>query len=79
MEVIYTDPFTQMTPMQPVFSSQPFGNNIFLASVFTSIEEQEGYLNSLDSDTRDYVLKHTDEFRTKTDIHDCINRLHEGR
>lgn len=67
------DPYS---PMQPIFSSQPFGNNIFLASVFTNSEEEVDYLASLDSDTRDYVLKHTDLYRTKSDVIDCVNRLH---
>lgn len=70
------DPYSPITPMQSIFTSQPFGNNIFLASVFTNIEEQNNYLASLDSDTRDYVLKHTDEFRSQKDIIDCVNRLH---
>lgn len=73
------DPFTSATPIFPVFSSQPFGNNIFLASVFANSEEQSDYLASLDSDTRDYVMKHTDEFRSKQDIIDCIDRLHGGK
>lgn len=68
-----------LTSTQPIFTSQPYGNNLFLASIFTNIEEQESYLNSLDSDTRDYVLKHTDEFRSELDIKNCINRLHENR
>lgn len=70
------DPISSITPMQPIFTSQPFGNNIFLASIFVNSEEQSEYLASLDSDTRDYVLKHTDEFRTKQDIIDCVDRLH---
>lgn len=36
----------------------------------------DNYLESLDSDTKDYVLKHTGESRTRQDIVDCIDKLH---
>ncbi|HWT73781.1 MAG TPA: hypothetical protein VN258_03540 [Mobilitalea sp.] len=78
MEVIYIDPNWTVATGQTVFSSQPFGNNVFLASVFTNMDEQNNYLASLDSDTRDYVLKHTDEYRSQQDIIDCVNRLRTG-
>lgn len=68
-----------MDPLGPI----PFGiagpiegNYAFLSGIFPTMEDSEKFLASLDSDTRDYVLKHTDEFRTKADIIECINRLH---
>ncbi len=70
------DPYTANTsPMQSVFTSVPFGNNIFLASVFVNEEDQNSYLSSLDSDTREYVLRHKDEFRTRQDIVDFVGRM----
>ena len=35
------------------------------------------YLASLDSDTRDYVMKHTGSDRTIMDIVRCVERLHD--
>jgi hypothetical protein len=60
------------TSTNPQF--QPYG--IFYPSHYDPVEDGDKYLASLDSDTRDYVLKHTDEFRTKADIMDCIDKLH---
>jgi len=70
------DPYTPITQFQSVFTSQAFGNNVFLASAFTTVDERDSFLASLDSDTRDYVLKHTPEFRTKNDILECVAKLH---
>lgn len=72
----FMDPLSSPIPTQPIITSQTYGNNLFMASMFASSEEENDFLASLDSDTRDYVLKHTDEFRTKQDIIDCIDRLH---
>jgi hypothetical protein len=74
MEVIAIDP---NFPMQPILSSLPYGNNLFIAGIFSTPKDGDDYLNSLDSDTRDYVIKHSDEFRSRADIIDCVNRLHE--
>lgn len=68
--------------MDPLFPSNPsaaiipVSNYLFAPGIFYSDIDQNKYLSSLDSDTRDYVIKHTDEFRTRQDIDDCINRLH---
>lgn len=53
-------------------------DNYLLAGIFLDYNERDKYLASLDSDTRDYVLKHTDEFRTKADIINCVERLRQG-
>jgi hypothetical protein len=67
----------QLFPLaQPIPSLQPFGGFIFVPGVFSSVEEGNDYLSSLDSDTRDYVIKHTGEFSSKADIIDCVNKLH---
>ncbi len=50
----------------------------FIPGIFLDDNERDDYLSSLDSDTRDYVLKHTDEFRSRQDIEDCINKLRNG-
>lgn len=63
-----------MDPNQQVF---PF-DNVFPAlipAIFNSVQDRDDYLSSLDSDTRDYVLKHTDEFSSKSDLMDCVNKL----
>ena len=56
----------------------PLGNEYpgFIPGVFSSTQDRDEYLSSLDSDTRDYVLKHTDEFSTKADLMECVNKLH---
>ena len=50
----------------------------FLPGAFFNFND-DSYLNSLDSDTRDYVIKHTADTRTRQDIINCVNRLHEGK
>lgn len=68
--------------MDPLFPSNPspaiipISSFMFAPGIFFTDTEQNDFLSSLDSDTRDYVVKHTDEFRTRQDIDDCINRLH---
>jgi len=54
----------------------PVGSLMFAPGIFFSESERNDYLASLDSDTRDYVIKHTDEYRSRQDIVDCVNRLH---
>lgn len=68
---------TNMIQSNPSFAMT--GSYIFAPGVFMSEDERKDFLSSLDSDTRDYVIKHTDEFRTKQDIADCIERLHGNR
>ncbi|MGF7146017.1 hypothetical protein HNQ56_004465 [Anaerotaenia torta] len=50
----------------------------FAPGIFLNEMEGNNYLSSLDSDTRDYVLKHTDEFRSRQDIEDCVSKLRNG-
>lgn len=76
MEVIYIDPNFTIMPAQPILTSQPYMNSVYFASIFSSKDEEDEYLASLDSDTRDYVLKNTDDFSSKSDLIDCVNRLH---
>lgn len=61
---------------QPVPVLQPSGG--FIPGIVANIGNGEDYLASLDSDTRDYVLKHTSEPRSQQDIIDCVNKLHNG-
>jgi hypothetical protein len=70
------DPILPIPPAQPVPTTQSFGSIPFFPGVFASAQEGDEYLASLDSDTRDYVLKHTDEFRSRSDIIECVNHLH---
>lgn len=57
---------------------QPIPGYLFAPGIFLSETDSQAYLSSLDSDTRDYVLKHMKEFRSKRDIEDCIIRLRSG-
>jgi hypothetical protein len=59
---------------QPVPMVQSYSS--FMPGAF--ISNNSDYLASLDSDTRDYVLKHTDASRTRQDILDCIDKLLNG-
>jgi hypothetical protein len=71
-----------MDPMQPFLNGQPIpftqSSSIFVPGVYANIHDGDDYLASLDSDTRDYVLKHTDEPRSRQDIIDCVNKLRNG-
>lgn len=69
------DPIIPIPPTSSSPSFQPY--SVFVPGIFDPVEEGHNYLASLDSDTRDYVIKHTDEYRTKADIIDCVKRLHE--
>ena len=66
-----------IVPMQNAYDPLPFVNNIYAASINSADEGSDKYLSSLDSDTKDYVLKHTDKARSKADVINCINELHE--
>jgi hypothetical protein len=71
------DPVQFGTSMNPML--QPTSSIMFAPGIVNKVFSADDYLASLDSDTRDYVLKHTDESRTKEDIEDCIYRLHHSR
>ncbi|MDF2944736.1 MAG: hypothetical protein K0S01_3594 [Herbinix sp.] len=74
-----SQPTSTTQPMlqnQPILPLQPLGGFTFGAGVFSSDEDRDGYLSTLDSDTRDYVIKHTGEFRSRADIIECVNKLH---
>jgi hypothetical protein len=77
LEVIFIDPNYPVTPSQSI-TSLPYYNSIYLSAIFATPQEQADYLASLDSDTREYVVSHTSEFRTREDIDDCIRKLHGG-
>ena len=59
----------------PITSAQP-NNIILIPGIFSSYDEENDYLSSLDSDTRDYVIKHSNEFSSRTELIDCVNKLH---
>lgn len=65
--------------MEPIMS-MPNNQTLYpllFPGVFDSEQEGQDYLNSLDSDTRDYVMKHTDSFSSKEELMDCVRKLHE--
>lgn len=68
------DPFQIVPTTQPISSLQPFSG--YVPGVFPNINDSNELLSSLDSDTRDYVLKHTHELRSRSDIIACVNKLH---
>ena len=51
----------------------------FVPGIYPVPGNNSDYLASLDSDTRDYVLKHTDASRTQQDILNCVNELHSTK
>ncbi len=67
----------QIIPLaQSISPMQPLGGFTFAPGIFPSVVEGNDYLSSLDSDTRDYVMKHTGDFRSRADVVECVNRLH---
>lgn len=69
------DPIVPIPLSQPSSSLQPVNGALFIPGVFPSVQDGDDFLSSLDSDTRDYVMKHTDEFRSRADVMDCVNQL----
>lgn len=68
-----------IVPLQTLVPTQNYINFAFAPGIFPTKDEGEKFLNNLDSDTRAYVLKHTDEFRSKDDIIRCIDDLHGAK
>lgn len=73
------NPFTFTPQVPPNSTVQPISSYMFAPGIFFTPNDENDFLSSLDSDTRDYVLKHTDEFRTRDDINECISKLHNGK
>lgn len=48
---------------------------LFYPGIFNTEREGNDYLDSLDSDTREYVVNHTDEFSSREELLACVNRL----
>lgn len=63
-----------MEPIMPIPTTQALYPLVF-PGISASQQDREEYLNSLDSDTRDYVMKHTDESSSKEDLMDCVRKL----
>ena len=57
-------------------SMNPFYTG-FLINNAIPFADKEEYLASLDSDTRDYVMKNTKDLDSIDEIRECINRLHK--
>jgi hypothetical protein len=70
------DPIPFASVSYPAFF--PIYGYSFAPGIFINDNDTDRYLSSLDSDTRDYVLKHTDEFRSRQDIENCVNKLRKG-
>lgn len=70
------NPILPMLLAQPISPMQPSGTFILVPGLFETVEDENTYLSSLDSDTRDYVIKHTSEFSSRADIIECVNKLH---
>lgn len=65
---------TELSQTDP--ESQPISSYMFAPGIFFSANEGNNFLSSLDIDTKDYVVNHINEFKTRQDIDDCICRLH---
>jgi hypothetical protein len=61
--------------MFPMYPSYPLYPAVTSKIINTSSSRDE-YLSSLDSDTRDYVQKHTESDCSTDDLRDCVKRLH---
>lgn len=48
----------------------------FYPGVFVSKEDGDDFLASLNPDTKEYVLNHTDEFTTRNELIDCVSRFY---
>lgn len=70
------DPFNLSN--STMHSDLPMGNALFTPIVFgASVYDQE-YLNSLDDDTREYVLNHTSDFQSRDEVIEFVNRIHNS-
>ncbi len=49
--------------------------NAMIPGIFPTIVDRDNYLSSLDTETRDYILQHTDDFRSVKDIADCVEEM----
>lgn len=59
----------------PIITSMPPLYPAFVPGVFESMQEGNEFLDSLDSDTRDYVVKHKDTFNSKDELISFVNKL----
>jgi hypothetical protein len=64
-----------MDPLIP--SALPLYPAVF-PGIFSLDQESNDYLSSLDSDTRDYVIKHSKDFDSRDDLIKCVNELQGG-
>jgi hypothetical protein len=76
--VIIIEPILPIPPVVPTYLGDPMNNFALYPAFFETEEDSYNFLSSLDSDTRDYVINHTDDFRTKSDIIDCVYKLRNG-
>lgn len=65
--------------MDPVSQMNVAYNVALFPGIFSTFEESNDFLSTLDSDTKDYVLKHTSDFSTRGELMECVRKLHEGR
>ncbi len=66
--------------MDSIYS--PFYNlnyPLLFPSIFFHINDRETYLSGLDSDTRDYVIKHTTQDASREDLERCVSQLKYGK
>lgn len=55
----------------------PLVMNAMVPGIFPTVSDRDNYLSSFDSDTRDYIIKHTDDLRSISDIEECVYRLRQ--
>lgn len=69
MEVIIIDP-VQLPSAMPVTP--------ILYGVFDTLQDENDFLSSLDSDMREYVTNNPSEFTSRDDLMTFVNRLHSN-
>lgn len=63
---------------EPNPASQSLLSNSLIPGMLAANKNSDDYLATLDSDTREYVMRHTSSDRTIMDIVHCVERLHDG-
>lgn len=68
------DNIPPIPPIQPNIAEQ-YGIPNFIPWLYPSSEDRDDFIASLDSDTRAYVEKHPEEFKSRSDVMNFVNRM----
>lgn len=64
-----------MQPMYPMFPNYPIYPAV-TSKIIDTDNRKDKFLSNLDSDTRAYVLEHTENGCSTDDLRDCVKKLH---